>query len=172
MTQVNENPKEVHMQKDTQVNPKLTKRISTSNVRTMYATGKTAQIFKKMRRYRFDILGISKCRWTGSSKINTQSGETVIYSGRCNDHHSNGVAIVMTKRGIQITSRMDNNQWYNKYSQIMVQVYQNNNYTRIRTQRCKWRWQRCALWTVANGHWQNTTSWYNSPDGRPQCKNQ
>lgn len=78
MTQVNENPKEVHVQKDTLANPKITKRISTWSVRIMYATGKTAQVLKEMRRYRLDILEISECRWTGSGKISTQSGETVI----------------------------------------------------------------------------------------------
>ena len=30
---------------------------------------------------------------------------------------------------------------------------------------------KISLWTVANGHWQNTTSWYNSPDASPDILN-
>ena len=42
MTPGDESHMEVHMQKDTLANPKITRRIGTWNVRTMYATGKTA----------------------------------------------------------------------------------------------------------------------------------
>ena len=39
----------------------------------MYATGKAAHVLKEMRRYRLDNFGISKCKGTGSDKINTQT---------------------------------------------------------------------------------------------------
>ena len=49
-----------------------------------------------MRRYGVDILGIGECRWTGFGKIQTQTGETIIYSGK-EDGHQHGVAIIMKK---------------------------------------------------------------------------
>ena len=40
--------------------PKHTLRVGAWNVRTMYETGKTAQVCKEMERYRLDILGQSE----------------------------------------------------------------------------------------------------------------
>ena len=48
------------------------------NVRTMYNTGKTAQVTNEMRRNRLHILGISECRWTGTGDYNTQTGDNSI----------------------------------------------------------------------------------------------
>lgn len=135
MTHGDESPTEVHMQKDTLANPKITRRIGTWNVRTMYATGKTAQVMKEMRRYRLDILGISECRWTGSGKINTNTGETIIYSGRSDNHHSNGVAIAMTKEASKsldewtpISDRIITARFWSKYIKTtIIQVYAPTN---------------------------------------------
>ena len=102
MTYIGQSHKEARVQNESLANPKVTRRIGTWNVRTMYATGKSAQVMREMRRYHLDILGISECRWTGSGKIRTQTGETIIYSGRPDDHHSNGVAIAM-KGGNNVT---------------------------------------------------------------------
>ena len=38
------------------------------NVRTLYATGKLAQVAAEMRRYKLHILGVSESRWTGSAR--------------------------------------------------------------------------------------------------------
>ena len=43
-------------------------RIGFWNVRTMYETGKLAQVTHEMKRYNLHILGISECRWTGSGR--------------------------------------------------------------------------------------------------------
>lgn len=67
------------------------------NVRTMYSAGKLAQVTSEMRRYNLDILGISESRWVGAGKIQTSTGETVLYSGREDDQHSEGVAIILKK---------------------------------------------------------------------------
>ena len=72
------------------------------NVRTMFASGKLAQVTSEMRRYKLDILGISECRWTGSRRMKTSTGETVLYSGRRDDLHQDGVAIIL-KRGMEKT---------------------------------------------------------------------
>ncbi len=67
------------------------------NVRTMYAIGKSAQIVKEMQNYNLDILWISECRWTELGKLKLTSGKSVIYSGREDGMHWNGVAIMMSK---------------------------------------------------------------------------
>ena len=63
----------------------------------MYETGKLAQVTSEMRRYNLHILGVSESRWTGSGKIKTNTGEPVLYSGRDDNHHSEGVAIILKK---------------------------------------------------------------------------
>ena len=45
--------------------PKHKIQIGCWNVRTMYQTGKLAQIVKECENYNIDILGISEARWTG-----------------------------------------------------------------------------------------------------------
>ena len=66
------------------LNSKSNCNIGTWNVQIMYSTSKTAQVIKEMGNYKLDILGISECRRTGSSRMNTKSeiGEsyTIIYS--------------------------------------------------------------------------------------------
>ena len=68
-------------------------RIGFWNVRTMYETGKLAQVTAEMRRYNLHILGVSESRWTRSGRYRTNTGETVLYSGRDDDQHHEGVAI-------------------------------------------------------------------------------
>ncbi|XP_048759375.2 craniofacial development protein 2-like [Ostrea edulis] len=77
-------------------------RIGFWNVRTMYAAGKVAQITAEMQRYKLHILGISESRWTEFDKIRTTTGETVLYSGREDGKHHEGVAFIL-KKGIEKT---------------------------------------------------------------------
>ena len=74
-------------------------RIGFWNVRTMYETGKLAQVTAEMRRYNLHILGVSECRWTKSGRYKTSTGETVLFSGRDDQHHE-GVAIIL-KKGLE-----------------------------------------------------------------------
>lgn len=53
-----------------------------------------------MRRYHLDIEGVSESRWTGSGRITTSTGEAVRHSGRDDQHHKEGVAIIM-KNGVE-----------------------------------------------------------------------
>ena len=48
------------------------------NVRTMYQTGKLAQVTSEIRRYKLHILGVNESRWTGSGRQTTTIGETVL----------------------------------------------------------------------------------------------
>ena len=70
------------------------------NVRTMYETGKLAQVTAEMRRYNLHILGISESRWTRSGRYRTNTGETVLYSDRDDNQHQEGVAIIL-KKGLE-----------------------------------------------------------------------
>ena len=72
-------------------------RIGFKNVRTMYETGKLAQVTTEMRRYNLHVLGVSESRWTGTGRLKAVSGETVLYSGRDDELHREGVAIILKK---------------------------------------------------------------------------
>ena len=72
-------------------------RIGFWNVRTMYETGKLAQVTAEMRRYNLHFLGISKSRWTRSGRYRTNIGKTVLYSGKDNNQHHEGVTIIPKK---------------------------------------------------------------------------
>ena len=56
-----------------------------------------AQVIAEMKRYKLVILGISKSRWTRSGRMKTTTGDTVLYSGREDYLHHEGVAIIMRK---------------------------------------------------------------------------
>ena len=46
------------------------------------------------------ILGVSESRWTDAGRQRTGTGETVLYSGRDDDMHFEGVAIIL-KKGLE-----------------------------------------------------------------------
>ena len=62
-------------------------RIGFWNVRSMYETGKLAQVTEERRHYNLHIIGISESGWAGSRRCRTNTGETVLHRGRDNDHH-------------------------------------------------------------------------------------
>jgi hypothetical protein len=79
------------------LHPKTTRRVGCWNVRTLYQTGKLAQVVREMECYNIELLGICETRWTGSGSRQLVSGHQILYSGRSDDHHSRGVAIITTK---------------------------------------------------------------------------
>ncbi|KAL9979214.1 hypothetical protein ACROYT_G016844 [Oculina patagonica] len=97
MRNAGESRKETCMRIRALTHPKKTVRVGCWNVRTMYSTGKTAQVCREMAKYKVEILGISECRWTGSGKVRTQTGENIIFAGRNDNQHQSGVAIMMSK---------------------------------------------------------------------------
>lgn len=50
-----------------------------------------------MKRYKFDILGISESRWIKFGRMKIIIGEIVFYFGREDDLYYEGVVIVMKK---------------------------------------------------------------------------
>ena len=77
--------------------PRTQIRIGNWNVRTMYTAGKSAQVARVMNQMRIHIMGRSECRWIGAGRMKLSSGETVLYSGRDDDQHMQGVAIMMNQ---------------------------------------------------------------------------
>ena len=63
------------------LSPKACARIGQWNVRTLYETGKCAQVVKEMQRYGISILGVSEMRWNSCGRLRLATGETVLYSG-------------------------------------------------------------------------------------------
>ena len=58
---------------------------------------KLAQVTAEMQRYKLHILGVSESRWTGSGRQTTTTGEAVLYSGREDNQHHEGVAMIPRK---------------------------------------------------------------------------
>ena len=72
-------------------------RIGTWNSRTLYETGKSAQVRQEMHRYNLKLLGLCDTRWTGTARTRLASGDTIIYSGQEEGQpHTHGVALLMT----------------------------------------------------------------------------
>ena len=81
-----------------------------------------------------DVLVISECRWS-FGRLRTQTGETIIYSGRDDDIHQSGVAIVMSKKASQcldswiaISDRIIKARFYSRFIKTtIIQVYAPTN---------------------------------------------
>lgn len=85
-----------------------------------------------MQRY---ILGVSECKWSGFGRLRTQTGETILYSGREDDVHQSGVAIVMTRYASRcpeswtpVSDWIITARFYSKYIKTtIIQVYAPTN---------------------------------------------
>ena len=69
-------------------------------VRTMFETGKLGQVVSEINRYNLHILGVSESRWTGAGRQRTGTAKTVLYSGRDDNMHFEGGAIIL-KKGLE-----------------------------------------------------------------------
>lgn len=76
--------------------PKQKTRIACWNVRTLYQTGKLAHVVREFHNYRLNILGVCEARWTGTGQRKLASEQTILYSGRLDDQHTEGVALIMS----------------------------------------------------------------------------
>ena len=101
MTRAGESPREAGVP-TTLLTTKTKTRIGTWNIRTLYETGKSAQVCREMHRYQLKILGLCETRWNGRGKMRLASGDTIIYSGHEEDQpHTHGVALLMTPEANQ-----------------------------------------------------------------------
>ena len=79
---------------------------------------------------RIDILGISECRWTGNGCVTTSLANTIIYSGRNDNDHRDGVAIMMPK---EVKKSMI--EWTPISKRLMVAIFK-SRYTKISVIQC------------------------------------
>ena len=97
MTAVNQTLQGVDTPGVDSLKPKEKTKIACWNVRTLYQTGKLAQLVREFQNYGLDILGVCEARWTGSGQRALASGHTILYSGRLDGHHTEGVALIMSR---------------------------------------------------------------------------
>ena len=76
--------------------PKVNVNIGCWNARMLYYIGKL-----ETDKYKIDVMGISECRWMGQGNVKMNTAESVIFSGREDNIHRHGVAIMMTKKAEQ-----------------------------------------------------------------------
>ena len=83
------------------IDAKTQTRLGFWNVRPMFETGKLAQVTSEINRYNLhNYLGVSNSRSTGAGRQRTGTGETVLYSGRDDNLHFDGVTITL-KKGLE-----------------------------------------------------------------------
>ena len=78
--------------------PKYKIRVGSWNVRTLYQAGKLQQVLREMTNYKVEILCVSEARWTDSGRRILASGHTIFYSGRTDNLHRGGVAVIVTRK--------------------------------------------------------------------------
>ena len=113
------------------IHPKYTMKIGNWNVRTLYRSGNIAQAAREMTKRGIDVMGISETHWTGQGTMRLAEGETIIYSGRDDDNHREGVGILMSKHAAQslmewtpISERVIQARFYSKYIKLtIIHVY-------------------------------------------------
>ena len=76
----------------------IKKRVGPWNVRTLYQVGKLQQVLREMTNYKVEIVCVSEARWTDSGRRILASGHTIFYSGRTDNLHRGGVAVIMTRK--------------------------------------------------------------------------
>ena len=76
---------------------KLISSVGTVNVTTLYRPGKMKCTIEEINRFRWDVLGLAETHWTGSGEFETE-GIKVIFSGREDGVHREGVAMMLNKK--------------------------------------------------------------------------
>ena len=99
MTSKDESRKEVSTPTMSLAKPKHELRVGYWNVRTLYETGKKAEVVRAIKMYRFNIFGVNEIRQAHFGIMTFGSGNTVCYSGHSDGQHQEGVDILMDKEG-------------------------------------------------------------------------
>ena len=109
--------------------PKQKMRVGCWNVQTLNQTGRMPQLVKEFDNYNLDILGVSEVRWTGTGKRRLASGHTIVFSGRSDDQHSEGVALLLNRKTEKALlewkpfgSRLLKARFHSKYTKLSVLV--------------------------------------------------
>ena len=96
MTMHSQSRKETVRLKKSFLSPKHCVRIATWNVQTLNDDAKGVKLAREMDRYEIDVLGVAECRYSGSDRIRIED-KTVVYSGREDGRHHQGVALFCSK---------------------------------------------------------------------------
>ena len=109
--------------------PKQKMRVGCWNVQTLYQTGRMPQLVKEFDNYNLDVLGVSEVRWTGTGKRRLASGHTIVFLGRSDDQHSEGVALLLNRKTEKALlewkpfgSRLLKARFHSKYTKLSVLV--------------------------------------------------
>ena len=111
--------------------PKDISHIGCWNVRTMYDTGKAAQVAREMNNYQCTLLGLSEVRWTGFGRVRLATGESIIFSGRSDNLHRGGVALMLSRKAEQallewqpVNERIIRARFYSRFIKTtVIQIY-------------------------------------------------
>ncbi|KAK4880486.1 hypothetical protein RN001_008632 [Aquatica leii] len=94
-------------------------KLSTWNVRSIFESGKTHNVIKKMKRLGVHIMGLSETQWPGSGQCNIQN-HTIYYSEDNDPEHRNGVGIIVNQ-GIKTAVRQtERNILHNKKTKTRI----------------------------------------------------
>ena len=90
---------------------------------TLYASGKTAQVYKEMHIYNLHILGLCETRWNGTGQTRLVSGDTIIYSGQEEDHPNvYGVGFLMSPKAKKKPTLLETSLTKDHKSQILFKA--------------------------------------------------
>ena len=130
MMQLSESREEIQMPIRAIVHPKQELNIGNWNVRTLYQASNSAQAGREMERLKNDILGINETHWTGQGKTQIED-KTIIYSGRDDQIHREGVAFMLSKNAVRsltdwtpVNERIIKARFYSKHIKLtMIYLY-------------------------------------------------
>ena len=78
--------------------PKRRTRVGFWNVKELFQSGRLTQAIREVNNYNLTIMGITGARWTGAGKQRLNSGETIIWSGRHDNKHQEGVTFIIASK--------------------------------------------------------------------------
>ena len=105
--------------------PKHHVRVGCWNVRTLFQAGKLAQAVNEMNRYNLGLLAVTEARWTQTGKQKLNTGEVIIWSGRQDNNHEEGVALIISKKHANAVL-----QW-RPISERLLYVRMNSKYAKL-----------------------------------------
>ena len=73
--------------------------IGTWNVRTLNRCGKVEELEHELKRYQWQVIGLSEVRWTGIGETTTQDGHKIWFSGH-ESRHEYGVGFIVRKEAL------------------------------------------------------------------------
>jgi len=68
---------------------------SAGNVRTLYETGKAAQLASEVQQYNISVLAICESRWNGAGQVRLSTGERVLYCEHEEEQHAHGKGVAL-----------------------------------------------------------------------------